>query len=188
MASAFGHAVVALTLGKDYAPQENKTKLLLLGTFCTIFPDADVVMFKFGVPYEHFLGHRGFSHSLVFAGLLGIVITLLFYRRSSLTSPRGLRLCAFFFLCTASHILLDALTNGGLGVAVFAPFDNQRYFLPWRTIQVSPIGAKRFFSQSGLEVLKSEFLWIGLPSLGFLLLSRLFKKSHRKATPVQPNQ
>jgi inner membrane protein len=57
-----------------------------------------------------------------------------------------------FFLITASHGILDAFTNGGLGIALFSPFDNSRYFFPFRPIQVSPIGAG-FFSMRGLRVL-----------------------------------
>lgn len=36
-------------------------------------------------------------------------------------------------------VALLRLTDGGLGVAFFSPFDNKRYFLPWRPIRVSPI-------------------------------------------------
>jgi len=56
---------------------------------------------------------------------------------------------------------LDAMTDGGLGVAFFAPFDNHRYFLPWTPIRVSPTGVGRFFTDRGLVVLQSELLWIG---------------------------
>jgi len=28
-----------------------------------MIPDADVIMFAFGFPYEHLLGHRGLSHA-----------------------------------------------------------------------------------------------------------------------------
>jgi inner membrane protein len=56
------------------------------------------------------------------------------------------------------------MTDGGLGVAFFSPFDNHRYFLPWTPIRVSPIGLGRFFSPRGLEVLQSELLWIWLPA------------------------
>jgi inner membrane protein len=70
----------------------------------------------------------------------------------------------YFFLATASHGFLDAMTDGGLGVAFFSPFNNTRYFLPWRPIRVSPIGVTRFFSHRGLEVIRSELLWIWLPS------------------------
>jgi inner membrane protein len=177
MASAFAHALVAVALGKGTRLKGKTVKLLALGAFCAVFPDADVVMFKFGVPYQHFLGHRGFSHSLVFALLLGLAITSLFYRRTPLFSASGLKYMLFFFLCTASHPLLDAMTTGGLGVAIFSPFDNTRYFLPWRPIQVSPIGVRNFLSNRGLAVLKSEFLWVGIPSLAYLLLVYLVRPS-----------
>ncbi|GAB3201823.1 hypothetical protein GCM10027293_25480 [Pontibacter aydingkolensis] len=145
---------------------------------CTIIPDADVMMFKFGVPYEHVLGHRGFSHSLVFALFLGVLVTAIFYSSTKLTSKAGAAFILFFTLCTASHILLDALTNGGLGVAVFAPFDSTRYFLPWRPIQVSPIGISNFFTEWGWRVIKSEVVWVGLPALAYIITASVFK--HRK--------
>ena len=175
MASAFAHALAAVTLGKTYPSKYTSAKFWILGIVCTIIPDADVVMFRFGIPYEHMFGHRGFSHSLVFALLLGIAVTAIFYRNTKLTSKPGLLLILFFSLCTASHILLDALTNGGLGVAVFAPFDSTRYFLPWRPIQVSPIGVGNFFSAWGWRVIKSEIVWFGVPSVIYLLFTSLFR-------------
>ena len=59
------------------------------------------------------------------------------------------------------------MTNGGLGVAFFSPFENSRYFLPWRPIRVSPIGVSRFFGAHGLAVLESELLWLWVPALLF---------------------
>jgi inner membrane protein len=59
--------------------------------------------------------------------------------------------------------LLDALTNGGLGVALAWPFDDKRFFFPWRPIEVSPIGAG-FFSARGLAVIGSELLRVVLPT------------------------
>jgi len=55
------------------------------------------------------------------------------------------------FFCVASHGLLDALTNGGRGIALLWPFTNARYFAPWRPIPVAPIGL-RFLSSRGLHV------------------------------------
>lgn len=134
-------------------------------------------MFKFSVPYGHMFGHRGFSHSLLFALLLGILVTSIFFRDTRLLSKKGVAYTLFFFLCTASHILLDALTNGGLGVAVFAPLDSTRYFLPWRPIQVSPIGVSNFFGERGWRVIKSELVWVGLPTALYLLMITLLKKA-----------
>ena len=54
------------------------------------------------------------------------------------------------------------MTDGGLGVAFFAPFDDTRYFFPFRPIKVSPIGLS-FFSARGLDVIWSEFLLVCIP-------------------------
>jgi inner membrane protein len=90
--------------------------------------------------------------------------------RRALPSITRFSLWMYFFLATASHGLLDAMTDGGLGVAFFAPFDNRRFFLPWRPIRVSPIGVTRFFSARGLAVIQTELLWIWLPA-GLLAVS-----------------
>jgi inner membrane protein len=51
-------------------------RLWVLGTACAIVPDADVIGFHFGVHYQDFRGHRGFTHSLVFAALLAVLVTV----------------------------------------------------------------------------------------------------------------
>ncbi len=180
MASAFAHAVIAIAAGKSFPKRNTSWKFWFLGIVCTILPDADVISFKLGIPYEHVLGHRGFSHSLIFSLVLGVIIKLLFYKNVKLISLKSLGYILFFTLCTASHGVLDALTNGGLGVAFFAPFDNTRYFFPWRPIQVSPIGFKTFFSERGLNVIKSEILWIGIPCICYILFIAIIKKIRRK--------
>jgi inner membrane protein len=90
-------------------------------------------------------------------------------------------LWVFFAAITASHGLLDALTNGGRGIAFFAPFSNHRFFFPWRPIQVSPIGVG-FFSARGLAVLQSELRWILLPSVIIALLARMRVRLKRDTT------
>ncbi|MDC8005463.1 metal-dependent hydrolase [Aureisphaera galaxeae] len=146
MASAFGHAFTAIALGTTFSKNVRSWKFWLLGIICSIFPDADVIGFAFDIPYGSFWGHRGFSHSLLFAMLFGMLVTFLFYRKQFLTR-NGALLILYFFLCTASHALLDAMTSGGLGIAFLSPFDTTRYFFPWRPIQVSPIGVENFFSE-----------------------------------------
>src|SRR5437016_8948293 len=92
----------------------------------------------------------------------------------------GQQFWLYLFLASASHGVLDAFTNGGLGVAFFSPFDATRYFFPCHPIEVSPIGAA-FFSERGLSVLQSEFVWVWLPSIVFAILAfairRLFESS-----------
>ncbi|GAA4964820.1 hypothetical protein GCM10023315_12100 [Algibacter aquimarinus] len=75
------------------------------------------------------------------------------------------------FISTISHGVLDAMTTGGRGVGFLIPFNNDRFFFPFREILVSPIGIKNFFSSWGLKVLFSEFKYIFLPCL-FILVVR----------------
>lgn len=165
MASAFSHAIASVAIGSISLVKNIDKKFWLLGMFCAVIPDADAIGFKLGIAYESFWGHRGFTHSFVFAALLGFAVVYFFYGQEKMFSKRWFALFAFFFLSTASHPILDAMTTGGLGVAFFSPFDNTRYFFPFRPIQVSPIGIARFFSERGWQVIKSEFIWVWIPSL-----------------------
>ncbi len=141
----------------------------------------------FGIRYGDFWGHRGFTHSIIFAAFLTAVVMFLCF-------PRGVpglsqfSLSAYLLLATASHGVLDAMTNGGLGVAFFSPFDNGRYFLPWRHIRVSPIAVGRFFSRQGYLVLKSELLWIWLPAGLFAVTVLMLRAGARRGGAELTNQ
>ena len=78
----------------------------------------------------------------------------------------------FVFVCAASHPLLDALTSGGLGVALAWPWSDHRFFAPWRPIRVSPF-APQFFSARGLATLLSELRWVWLPLAGAVIAWKL---------------
>jgi inner membrane protein len=147
------------------------TPLTIAAAVASVVPDLDVVAFYFGIPYGHPFGHRGVSHSLMFAVLLGIA--------AAFAAPwlRSSRLLAFAIVTVsaASHGLLDAATTGGKGVALLAPFSMRRYFLPWRPIQVSPIGLSRLFSSWGASVALSELTWVWLPILIVSLLLAAFR-------------
>jgi inner membrane protein len=67
------------------------------------------------------------------------------------------------------------LTNGGRGVALFAPFSNTRYFFPWRPIEVSPISVRHFFSTRGIQIMRSEFRWVWLPAASAVLLGMMVR-------------
>jgi inner membrane protein len=166
MASAISHAVAALSIGTCFYRPQILKRVWVAGMICSALPDLDVIGFKFGIHYGDFWGHRGFTHSLVFAVLMASIVAFaLLWRRASGIGLFGL--FAYLLLATASHGVLDAMTNGGLGVAFFSPFDNTRYFLPWRPILVSPVALTRFFSPRGYAILRSELLWIWLPAILF---------------------
>jgi inner membrane protein len=148
------HPAVALL--RTWWPRLSR-RVVVAGAIATVLPDADVVSFALGIPYDHPFGHRGFTHSILFAAIVAAIAARLLATRGE----RG-RAFAFLFLCAVSHPILDAMTNGGLGVAFFAPLSNARSFFPWTPIRVSPIGA-RFFSVRGLATLQSEVVTVWLP-------------------------
>ena len=177
MPTIFSHPAVAVCLAPIFQRFCVPPAAFWLGAVCTIVPDFDVVTFAFGISYRDVLGHRGFTHSLLFAALLSAILVQVFWaNRDEVSKPASF---VFLFLCTASHGVFDALTTGGLGVAFFAPFDNTRYFFPWRPIWVSPIGTD-FFSQRGLLVLWSEIVWMWTPLLGIGLVSFVFNRLSNK--------
>src|ERR1043166_380875 len=141
MASTFTHAFAAIALGKVASDRPRGGRFWVLAAGSAILPDADVITFAFGVQYGDPLGHRGFFHSLFFALLWALFVARYEFRKSN----AFWRMTILFFLFTASHPLLDAMTNGGLGVAFFAPFVNTRYFLPCRPLQVSPFSVTFVF-------------------------------------------
>jgi len=73
-----------------------------------------------------------------------------------------------------SHGILDAMTSGGKGVGFFIPFDNERFFFPFRKIKVSPIGVEKFFSEWGIKVILSDLKCILIPCLVIIFSISLF--------------
>ena len=174
------HAIAALAISAPFGPSIS-WRARTLGVISAIAPDADVIGFRFRIPYGDMLGHRGISHSLAFAMLLALLFTV----RLLFAEPQASRwrVWLFLFLATTSHGLLDAFTDGGYGVAFFAPFVNTRYFFPVTPIAVSPIGAA-FFSERGWHVLQSELLWVWCPAAALAvaaLLSQALKHRWKRA-------
>jgi inner membrane protein len=139
-----------------------RARVIAVGVVCSVLPDIDVIGFRLGISYGDVLGHRGLTHSLAFAFAFAVGLTALLFRGAAWERFR-IRIVTYLFLVTASHGVLDALTNGGLGVAFLAPFDPTRWFLPFRPVLVSPIGVAEFFTSRAVPVLASELWWIVLP-------------------------
>ena len=175
MASAFTHAAVAGAIGAAFHRPEWSARVWVLGAACSIVPDADIIGVPLGISFGSVLGHRGLSHSLFFAAALAAAVVALGSRHMPDSVSRA-RLSLYFFLATASHGVLDALTNGGPGIAFFAPLDNARYFFPVRPLVVSPLGIRPFFSEWGLRVIESELVWIWLPALIFTALVAIARR------------
>ena len=161
MPTIFSHAAVPLATGLALGAHIIPRRLLLAGVAASMLPDADTLGILFGVPYGSPFGHRGFTHSICFALLLGVLAA---WSARRLQVPRW-RAGAFVFISALSHPLLDMCTDGGHGVALFWPVSDERFFLPWQVIAVSPIGVKRVFTERFAHVLSSELVWVWLPAI-----------------------
>jgi inner membrane protein len=155
----------------------------ILSVLCSVLPDADVLGFPLGIRYEDLLGHRGLSHSLGFAFILSWIVAFVAFPQLPERWTRFL-LFSYFFVVTASHGALDAMTDGGMGVAFFALFDNTRYFFPFHPIKVSPIGLS-FFSARGLDVIWSEFLWLCVPATIIASAVLFYRRVRRSRTGIE---
>ena len=166
MATAFTHAFVAVAFGRAAFPRNMPWTFWPIAMACSALPDLDVARHTYGVKYGDPWGHRGLTHSLAFAAVLSLTVVSWVYRNHARRfSHRWWALLTFFFLITASHGFLDAFTDGGHGVAFFAPFDNTRYFMLWRPLYVSPLGVHDVFTPYFADVMLSELLWVWLPTL-----------------------
>lgn len=184
MPTPLAHAYIPIALGCTVTDRNLLLRFWLLAVFCSVLADADVIGFRFGISYGDFLGHRGFFHSLFFAFILSSTVVLSAFRKVRIFSKKWWLIWLFFLGISSSHGILDAFTNGGLGIALFSPFDTTRYFFPWRPLVVSPIGIRAFFTPWGKAVLLSEVYWIWLPLTVILLIV----KAYRKMKLMNPNE
>ncbi len=176
MPSVFTHAAVPLMLGAAVGTSRVSRRLLAAGAIAAMLPDADVLAFALRIPYASDFGHRGATHSVVFALIVAMMAALWHRRLNSAPAPAAL----FVGLAALSHPLLDACTNGGLGVALWWPFDDARRFAPCHPIEVSPIGS-RFFSVWGWHVLQSELCWVWLPTAAMAACMVAWRRTSKRA-------
>lgn len=150
--ASLGHVAIGLVAGRAHGGRGRAAAASMVA-FCAIslLPDADVIAFAVGIPYEDAFGHRGASHSIAAALALGSLALLV-------PGQRRARTALLVALVAASHGLLDMLTDGGLGVALLWPLSDARWFAPWQPIPVAPIGAG-MLSARGLYVVAVEALY-----------------------------
>lgn len=163
MASPLTHAATGLALGTVFWRQGDRARFWALGAFCAAAPDLDAFGVFFGIPYNASpFGHRGITHSLLFAVMLGT-----FAAWRCFEDRQRRRMALYLMLATASHGLLDSMTSDGLGVGFFMPFSDARYFLPWRPITITPLHVPRIPGAREFMVRNSELLRIWIPLAAF---------------------
>jgi inner membrane protein len=152
--ASIGHIALGMAAARlDQKDRRARWGPMLAWSAVSMLPDSDVIGFSLGVPYGAPWGHRGATHSVTFAIVAGLAIGA----AARLINRPVLRTSMLAILLLASHAFLDTLTDGGLGCALFWPFDLTRYFAPWRPIQVAPIGLA-FFSPYGAVIAMQELV------------------------------
>jgi endonuclease I/membrane-bound metal-dependent hydrolase YbcI (DUF457 family) len=124
--TVLSHPAVPLALAAIAGRSRISGRLLLAGVVASALPDADVLAFRLGIAYASEFGHRGFSHSLLFAAVVAAIAAV----SAPLLKTQRYTAASFVGLACASHGLLDMLTTGGHGVAYFWPFSDERFFFP----------------------------------------------------------
>ncbi len=171
---AVGVAAGRFAAGRLYRREEDSAGAMAAAmaafSLLSVLPDADVVAFALGIPYDAPFGHRGAFHSVA----AGLAIGLLAGWVARLGGLPWGRTTLLACGVAASHGLLDTLTDGGRGIAVLWPLTDERFFAPWRPIPVSPIGPA-VFSEWGLRVVLTE-LWLFSPLLLYGLWPRRLRR------------
>ena len=170
MPTIFSHTAIPIAIA--LGTRRISPRLLCAGMAASIIPDLDTVGFRFGVAYAHEFGHRGFTHSLVFALLLAIF--------AALFAPelRMKRMAAVIFISSRPHPMVCwiCLPTAAWASRYLGPLPI-RVFFPLRMINVSPIGLRGFLGPAGFRALKSELLWIWVPAIT-LGLAVYFRRRH----------
>jgi len=160
------HAAVPLCLGLGLGSQIIPPRLLLVGVAIAMLPDVDVLAFKLGVAYGHVFGHRGFTHSLLFAFALP-TLAMLFHRQLKASVAT---VWSFLLVSLLSHSMLDSLTTGGKGVGWLWPWRDERFFAPWQVIRVAPFKLEAYLTARGEAVILSGLYWVWLPGVALMLV------------------
>src|SRR5690242_20001702 len=100
MPSVPTHFLVGAALGQAAGPRlRGDWRFWAAALVCSALPDIDVIGFGFGVRYGDLWGHRGMTHSILFAAMMGIAAGIYFGGSRLAILAQSL----LFFIITCSH-------------------------------------------------------------------------------------
>ena len=172
MASFLTHPIVPLAAAALAGRRLVPLSLVMTGVVFALLPDVDGIGFALGIPYASPFGHRGALHSLLVAAVCAALLVP--FARALGAKP--LVVFGFLFIAMASHGVLDACTDAGLGVAFLWPWSNERFLFAFHPIEAAPLSARRFFYGRGWEVFQSELVWVWMPLAFIALLGVFFRR------------
>lgn len=119
------HIVIGACIGEAMLGRQLGKKALLWGALAHSFPDVDIVSSLWLPMTQDLIAHRGITHSLLFAFLAGILLSLV---ASRLHRPHDIPLRSFllfFWVAIGLHDLLDTCNSYGTGL--LEPFNDRRF-------------------------------------------------------------
>jgi inner membrane protein len=153
------HIVLGACIGEATAGKMLGKRAMLVGALAQSVPDSDFIAYLWLDKTENLLGHRGFTHSLLFAVIITACMTWFFkwyFRRRKVLRKE---LILLFGINIFTHLFLDSFNAYGIGL--FEPFYHTR--ISFHVLYV----ADPFFS-----------VWSFLAFL-FLLITRLNHKKRK---------
>ena len=158
------HSVIGASVAAAlHRKSEGWWKILCLSAFLGVCPDFDYLLNWLRIGRGGW--HHGFTHSIVFAIVVGAVTALL-------TRWRSLRAFIVFSAATASHTLLDYLMTESRGVSLWWPFTDRRYKLRGPN-PIDYTWSTESFSDAAVDILRiclTELIIFGPILLVILLL------------------
>jgi inner membrane protein len=175
MTTLYTHAVVGLAIAALATRRRRAWPYWLLAGLLTVLPDLDTLSMT---SYSSIWGHRGFTHSLTFAMAVGLLATALtgWYLRMHFW-----HLAAVFCTVAASHSVLDMLTKGGNGVALWWPLSDDRVG-SWGPIPVADL-AMEWPDPRRSRALRAELMYVWLPAatlVGLVTFLRLARRERQR--------
>jgi len=118
------HIATGALVGEVFFERGFGKKAMIWGALAQSLPDIDFISALWLSPAEAMVAHRGFTHSFLFALLIGPVFALLADKVHRPHTIRLQRWLLFFYVQLFLHLLLDACNAYGIGW--FIPFNSQR--------------------------------------------------------------
>lgn len=118
------HIAVGACIGEIVLHRQLGKKALLWGILAQSIPDIDFIAAAWLDTSENLLAHRGFTHSILFALLITLAMSLAADHWHRPHNIRFTKFILFFIAQVFIHDLIDAFNS--YGVAWFEPFSHQR--------------------------------------------------------------
>lgn len=132
MSSILGHGLAGILIASTVRKEsdESKRRLLMFVALLAILPDVDVLIYIF-FGAMGLTPHRGITHTLLFALLIGTVFSLMLGHYFALSFRAG---CLLFSAVLLSHLALDYLMGSGPVVPFLWPFSDDGYLSPYKIV------------------------------------------------------